>query len=177
MYACPPIPPAPCPPECPPSKPKHDSPARYYREIGTAVIGNHLIIRMERKKGKSKKLKDWDPPCDCDVVEIQRPTSTEGPKILKGPDNNRILFHVEPRKEHEDSMPQGISYEVWKFRYKAKRRYKVEINVKYENIYIFIYIIFILYYIYFCINLHLYLYVKYRYKVQRIFGWKNIGCS
>ncbi|XP_043600884.1 uncharacterized protein LOC122575655 [Bombus pyrosoma] len=117
MYACPPMPPVPCPPECPPSKPKYDPSARYYREIGTAVIGNHLIIRMEREKGKSKKLKGWDPPCDCDVIEIQRPTSTQGPKILKGTDNNRILFRVESKNaaakiDEEDTKPQAISYEV-----------------------------------------------------------------
>ncbi|XP_076759060.1 uncharacterized protein LOC143428222 [Xylocopa sonorina] len=117
MYACPPMPPTPCPPECLPSKPSYDPSAKYYREIGTSVIGNQLIIRMEREKGKSKKSGDWDPPCDCDVVEIQRPTSKEGPKILKGPDNNRILFRVESkstesRKNNNDPIPQAISYEV-----------------------------------------------------------------
>lgn len=107
------MPPAPCPPECPPPKPR-DAPTKYFREIGTAMIGNQLIIRVERQKGKSKKLKDWDPPCDCDV-EIVRPTSKEGPKILKGADNNRILFRVERQdisKDKDQDMAQTISYEV-----------------------------------------------------------------
>lgn len=110
------MPPAPCPPECPPSKPSYDPCSRYYREIDTTMIGNQLIIRMEREKGKSKKSKEWDPPCDCDVVEIQRPTSKEGPKILSGPDNNRIMFRVESKsavqKDDDDAMTQAISYEV-----------------------------------------------------------------
>ncbi|XP_043265673.1 uncharacterized protein LOC122405193 [Colletes gigas] len=117
MYSCPPMPPAPCPPACKPKKSTRDVKSKYYREIGTAMIGNQLIIRMERDKSKSKKSRDWDPPCDCDVVEIQRPTSKEGPKILKGSDNNRILFRVESKsrigkKDDSDSMPQAISYEV-----------------------------------------------------------------
>ncbi|XP_017886287.1 uncharacterized protein LOC108628704 [Ceratina calcarata] len=116
MYSCPPMPPAPCPPDCPPSKPKDDESSKYYREIGTEMIGNRLIIRMEREKGKSRKLKDWDPPCDCDVV-IQRPTGKEGPKILKVADNNQILFRIESRssmskKDGNEMMPQAVSYEV-----------------------------------------------------------------
>ncbi|KOC70983.1 hypothetical protein WH47_04969 [Habropoda laboriosa] len=114
MYACPPMPPAPCAPEPPIRKHVIEPGSRYIREIGTAIIGNQLIIRMEREKGKSKKSKEWDPPCDCDLV-VQRPTSKEGPKILKGPDNNRILFRVEEdaaKKNNTDCIPQGISYEV-----------------------------------------------------------------
>lgn len=81
------------------------------------MIGNQLIIRMEREKGKSKKVHEWDPPCDCDVVEIQRPTSKMGPRILKGADNNRILFRVQSRshlatRDGSDDSPQAISYEV-----------------------------------------------------------------
>ncbi|XP_076240938.1 uncharacterized protein LOC143183299 [Calliopsis andreniformis] len=117
MYSCPPMPPVSCPPPCPPPKPKDDACSKYYREIGTAMIGNHLIIRMERDKGKSKKGSKWDPPCDCEVVEIQRPTSKQGPKILKGADNNQILFRVQSKshvlgKKDSDNLPQAISYEV-----------------------------------------------------------------
>lgn len=78
------------------------------------MVGNQLIIRVERQRGKAKKLKDWDPPCDCDV-EIVRPTSKEGPKILRGADNNRILFRVErseTSKEEDQDSGQTISYEV-----------------------------------------------------------------
>ncbi|KZC05922.1 PREDICTED: uncharacterized protein LOC107194227 [Dufourea novaeangliae] len=116
MHSCTTMPEAPCPPDCPPPKPLNDPSSKYYREIGTAMVGNELIIRMEREKGKSKRLRDWDPPCDCDVVEIQRPTSKEGPKILKGPENNRILFRVQSKtqenKEDGDGKAQGIYYEV-----------------------------------------------------------------
>ncbi|XP_031842879.1 uncharacterized protein LOC116431497 [Nomia melanderi] len=116
-YECPAMPVAPCPPACPPAKKSNDPESKYYREIGTAMAGNQLIIRMEREKGKSKKSGDWSPPCDCDVVEIQRPTSKEGPKILKGPGNNRILFRVQSKtqvgkKEDHGHNPQGIYYEV-----------------------------------------------------------------
>lgn len=111
MYACPPM-----AAKCPSKEPKDDS-SKYYREIGTAMIGNQLIIRMERNKNKSKKSRDWEPPCDCDVVEIQRPSSNQGPKILKGLDNNRILFRVESRSdlskpEDTKTMSQGITYQV-----------------------------------------------------------------
>ncbi|XP_076166227.1 uncharacterized protein LOC143146102 [Ptiloglossa arizonensis] len=111
MYACPPM-----AAKCPSKEPKDDS-SKYYREIGTAMIGNQLIIRMERNKNKSKKSRDWEPPCDCDVVEIQRPSSNQGPKILKGLDNNRILFRVESRSdlskpEDTKTMSQGITYQI-----------------------------------------------------------------
>ncbi|CAK9808054.1 hypothetical protein ANTQUA_LOCUS5442 [Anthophora quadrimaculata] len=114
MYSCPPMPPAPCAADPTPTKPSDETGSKYIREIGTAMIGNQLIIRMEREKGKSKKSKEWDPPCDCDLV-VQRPTSREGPKVLKGPDNNRILFRVEEdatKKGDTDCIPQGITYEV-----------------------------------------------------------------
>ncbi|XP_076650279.1 uncharacterized protein LOC143357643 [Halictus rubicundus] len=115
MSSCPPMPPPPCPPDCPP--PPKDAGSKYFREIGTAMVGNQLIIRMEREKGRSRKLGDWIPPCDCDVVEIQRPTSKEGPKILKGPTNNQILFRINSKsqlgkKENASCKPQGIYYEV-----------------------------------------------------------------
>lgn len=111
--ACPPA----CPSACPAAKKSNDPESKYYREIGTAMGGNQLIIRMEREKGKSKKSGEWSPPCDCDVVEIQRPTSKEGPKILRGPGNNRILFRVQSKtqvgkKEDLGHKPQGIYYEV-----------------------------------------------------------------
>ncbi|XP_076295107.1 uncharacterized protein LOC143216156 [Lasioglossum baleicum] len=111
------MPPPPCPPDCSPPKCSEDAESKYFREIGTEMVGNQLIIRMEREKGKSKKLGDWIPPCDCDMVEIQRPTSKEGPKILKGPTNNQILFRIQSKtqlgkKEDPNSKPQGIYYEV-----------------------------------------------------------------
>ncbi|XP_078033251.1 uncharacterized protein LOC144468020 [Augochlora pura] len=117
MYACPPMPQVPCPPECPPTDKSKNVGEKYYREIGTAMVGNQLIIRMEREKGRTKKLGDWIPPCDCDVVEIQRPSSKEGPKILKGPTNNQILFRIQSKthtgkKDCPSSKPQGIYYEV-----------------------------------------------------------------
>lgn len=81
------------------------------------MIGNQLIIRIEREKGKSKKMKEWDPPCDCDVVEIQRPSSTQGPRILKGGDNNRIVFHVASKSDvtgrtNLGTQPQAVHYQV-----------------------------------------------------------------
>ncbi|XP_076678256.1 uncharacterized protein LOC143374206 [Andrena cerasifolii] len=117
MHCCPSMPPPPCLPEGPPPEQPDDAFSKYYRQIGTTMIGNQLIIRMEREKGKSRKVREWDPPCDCDVVEIQRPTSKMGPRILKGADNNRILFRVQSRshlatRDGSDDSPQAISYEV-----------------------------------------------------------------
>ncbi|XP_034179970.1 uncharacterized protein LOC117604214 isoform X1 [Osmia lignaria lignaria] len=118
MYSCPPMPSAPCPPPCPPPQPSSgDSSSKYYREIGTAMIGNQLIIRIERDKSKSKRNRDWDPPCDCDMIEIQRPTNKEGPKILKGGNNNRIVFRIQSKsqiskKTDNDDKAQAITYEM-----------------------------------------------------------------
>lgn len=82
------------------------------------MIGNQLIIRMEKDKSKSKrKLDQWDPPCDCDVIEIQRPTSKSGPKVLNANNNNRVLFRVQSKshlgnKDDPVNRSQAISYEV-----------------------------------------------------------------
>ncbi|XP_015175809.1 PREDICTED: uncharacterized protein LOC107066069 [Polistes dominula] len=117
---CPPI----LVPTCPPplcsssTKIKDTCSTKYYEQIGAEMIGNRLIIRMEKDKSKSKKkLDQWEPPCDCDVVEIQRPTSKTGPKILKGSNNNRILFRVQSKghmgtKEDPHYKPQAVSYEI-----------------------------------------------------------------
>ncbi|KAK2583872.1 hypothetical protein KPH14_001146 [Odynerus spinipes] len=105
-----------CPPPCPPSpKPCQGPCSKYFHQIGAEMIGNHLIIRMEKDKSKSKrKFDQWDPPCDCDIAEIQRPTKKEGPKILKGGDD-RILFRIRSKSHissKDDSKPQAISYQI-----------------------------------------------------------------
>ncbi|KYM82718.1 hypothetical protein ALC53_06893 [Atta colombica] len=57
------------------------------------MISNQLIIRLEKDKNKSKKKREeWEPPCDC--VEIQRPTSKTGPKIINADYDDRIIFRV-----------------------------------------------------------------------------------
>ncbi|XP_028048046.2 uncharacterized protein LOC105835505 [Monomorium pharaonis] len=67
--------------------------SKYYQEIGAEMISNQLIIRLEKDKNKSrKKRSNWDPPCDC--VEIQRPTSKSGPKIINADYDDRIVFRV-----------------------------------------------------------------------------------
>ncbi|KAI4504002.1 hypothetical protein M0802_000473 [Mischocyttarus mexicanus] len=116
---CPPILVPICPPPCSSStKIKDPCSSKYYEQIGAEMIGNQLIIRMEKDKSKSKKrLDQWDPPCDCDVIEIQRPTSKSGPKVLKGGNDNRILFRVKSKghmgtKEDPHYKPQAISYEI-----------------------------------------------------------------
>lgn len=95
-----------------PSKPKD----KYYHEVGAEMAGNQLIIRME--KDKSKRGINWDPPCDCDVIEIKRPKNVhEKPKIVNGGDNNQILFRIHSKghltkKEDPYYRPQAIAYQV-----------------------------------------------------------------
>lgn len=79
------------------------------------MISNQLIIRLEKDKNKSKrKRKKWDPPCDC--VEIQRPTSKTGPKIINADYDDRIAFRVHSAlrlNEKEDPYKsQTIAYKV-----------------------------------------------------------------
>lgn len=78
------------------------------------MISNQLIIRLEKdRNGRKKKLKQWDPPCDC--VEIQRPTSKKGPKIINAEYDERIVFraHSASRFGKENAQrPQTIAYKV-----------------------------------------------------------------
>ncbi|XP_058802572.1 uncharacterized protein LOC131670724 [Phymastichus coffea] len=111
-----------CPPmsvlaeACPPTlRPKSDS--KYFHEVGAEMIGNQLIIRMEKDKSKRKRKSTWEPPCDCDVIEIKRPTSTKGPRIVNGGDNNQILFRVHSKthlnkKSDPNYKPQAIAYKI-----------------------------------------------------------------
>ncbi|XP_014208031.1 uncharacterized protein LOC106639096 [Copidosoma floridanum] len=112
---CPPMPgPAdPCPPT---TKPE----TKYVHEVGAEMIDNQLIIRMEKDKSRKKKTKraNWEPPCDCDVIEIKRPTSKrEKPEIVNGGDNNQILFRIHSKghlhkKEDPNYKPQAIAYKI-----------------------------------------------------------------
>ncbi|KMR02519.1 alpha-tocopherol transfer [Lasius niger] len=80
------------------------------------MISNQLIIRLEKDKNRQKKKREeWDPPCDC--VEIQRPTSKRGPKIINADCDDRIVFrvHSTPRfyeKEESPYKSQTIAYKM-----------------------------------------------------------------
>lgn len=79
------------------------------------MISNQLIIRLEKDKNKSRKKRgEWDPPCDC--VEIQRPTSKTGPKIINADYDDRIVFRVHSAfRFHGKEDPyksQTIAYKV-----------------------------------------------------------------
>lgn len=92
-----------------------DACSKYYQEIGAEMISNQLIIRLEKDKNKHKKKRtEWDPPCDC--VEIQRPTSKSGPKIINADCDDRIVFRVHSTsrfyKKEESYKPQTIAYKV-----------------------------------------------------------------
>lgn len=93
-----------------------DACSKYYQEIGAEMISNQLIIRLEKDKNRQKKKREeWDPPCDC--VEIQRPTSKRGPKIINADCDDRIVFrvHSTPRfyeKEESPYKSQTIAYKV-----------------------------------------------------------------
>ncbi|CAB0036249.1 unnamed protein product [Trichogramma brassicae] len=85
------------------------------------MVGNQLIIRMEKDKNKKAKLKkaSWEPPCDCDVIEIKRPSGNKGPRITNAGDNNQILFRVHSRghlnkKDDPHYRPQAVAYKVQK---------------------------------------------------------------
>lgn len=101
---------------CPPNPPPR-SEDKYFNEVGAEMVGNQLIIRMEKDKSKRKRKSAWEPPCDCDVIEIKRPTSTKGPRIVNGGDNNQILFRVHSKshlnkKDDPYYRPQAIAYKV-----------------------------------------------------------------
>lgn len=82
------------------------------------MLGNQLIIRVEKDKNRNKKKRgQWEPPCDCDMVEIRRPSRNEGAKIVNAGDNNQILFqiHSKHRLNYQDDQnykPQAIAYKV-----------------------------------------------------------------
>nr|XP_012222751.1 PREDICTED: uncharacterized protein LOC105672411 [Linepithema humile] len=79
------------------------------------MISNQLIIRLEKDKSRKKKRGEWDPPCDC--VEIQRPTSKSGPRIINADCDDRIVFRVQSNfqlngKENSVYKAQTIAYKV-----------------------------------------------------------------
>lgn len=87
------------------------------------MLSNQLIIRLEKDKSRSKKKRqEWDPPCDC--VVIQKPTRKHGPKILNAHCDDRIVFRVQSvshlRKRDEDHVykAQTIGYKVRSIVYK-----------------------------------------------------------
>ncbi|XP_011140281.1 uncharacterized protein LOC105183684 [Harpegnathos saltator] len=83
----------PCSPSCLPFLPVGNDYSKYYQEIGAEMIGNQLLIRLEKDKNRlRKKRHEWNPPCDC--VEIQRPTSKRGPKIINANYDDRVVFRV-----------------------------------------------------------------------------------
>ncbi|KYN23351.1 hypothetical protein ALC57_04225 [Trachymyrmex cornetzi] len=93
MCLCPSITHLPCPSSSSSHSLIKDTCSKYYQEIGAEMISNQLIIRLEKDKNKSKKKREeWEPPCDC--VEIQRPTSKTGPKIINADYDDRIIFRV-----------------------------------------------------------------------------------
>lgn len=95
-----------------------NKPRKYFHEIGAEMLGNFLTIRVEKEKKKSKKKEStWEPECDCDMVEIKRPTRKEGPKIVNAGDNNQILFRIHSKnhvnlKDESNYKPQAIAYKV-----------------------------------------------------------------
>lgn len=80
------------------------------------MLGNQLIIRVEKDKNKSKrKQTEWEPPCDC--IEIQRPTKNRGPKVINADYDDRVVFRVHsppdaPKKEAPAYKSQTIAYKV-----------------------------------------------------------------
>ncbi|XP_011505040.1 PREDICTED: uncharacterized protein LOC105367892 [Ceratosolen solmsi marchali] len=102
---------------CPPDPPVkcHD---KYIYEVGTEMLDNQLVIRMEKDKSKRNKKKGaWEPPCDCDVIKIKRPTDTKGPRIVNGGDNNQILFRIHSKahlnkKQDPNYRPQTVAYKI-----------------------------------------------------------------
>lgn len=107
--------------EIDPSESETNKP-KYFHEIGAEMFGNQLIIRVEKEKHKKeKKENEWEPICDCDMVEIKRPTRKEGPKIVNAGDNNQILFRIHSKshfnvKDDPNYKPQAIAYKVFLFR-------------------------------------------------------------
>ncbi|XP_043267892.1 uncharacterized protein [Venturia canescens] len=99
-----------------------DSP-KYYQEIGAEMIGNQLIIRVEKDKNRLSKRKggEWDPPCDCAIPEIRRPSNNQGPKIVNAGDNNQILFRIRSRtlvgKDDTNYKPEAFAYQVFSHRF------------------------------------------------------------
>lgn len=102
-----------------PKRSSSQSGEKFYQEIATEMIGNALIIRVEKdpKKKMKKLLRSWDPPCDCEMVEIRRPGVEGGSaKIVNGGDNNQVLFKVYSKskipKDDGTYKPQAIAYKV-----------------------------------------------------------------
>lgn len=86
-------------------------PSKYYQEIGAEIIGNHLMIRVEKDRYKLRKKSSQrdSPPCDCEMPEIKRATRTAGPQIVNVGDN--IIFRLSSRL-HLDTEDPNHQLEV-----------------------------------------------------------------
>lgn len=104
------------------------------------MLSNQLIIRLEKDKTKSKKKqKEWDPPCDC--VVIQRPTSKSGPKILNAYCDDRIVFRVQSmshlhKREDPVYRAQTIGYKV-RFILKNKHKFYLKKKTTFLTTYVY----------------------------------------
>lgn len=113
---CFPITQLPCPVPSSLSLPVENACSKYYQEIGAEMLDNQLLIRLEKDKNRlKKKQREWSPPCDC--VEIQRPTSKTGPKIINAHYEDRVVFRVHSssqigKQEESAYESQTIAYKV-----------------------------------------------------------------
>ena len=82
------------------------------------MIGNQLIIHIEKDKNKSTKrhAEKWDRPCDCEIPEIRMASSTEGPRIVNSDDYNQIVCRIRFRtlvgKDEPNYKPEAFAYQA-----------------------------------------------------------------
>lgn len=80
---------------------------KYFYHLTSNIRNNDMRITFEKnEKANDKKLSEYLPSCDCNIIDIQRPTETEGPKILNPGKLTRIL------KPPSDNKHQKFAYKV-----------------------------------------------------------------
>ena len=82
------------------------------------MIGNQLIIHIEKDKNKSIKrhTEKWDPPCDCEIPEIRMASSTERSRIVNSDDSNQTVCRIRSRtlvgKDESNYKPEAFAYQL-----------------------------------------------------------------